>query len=106
MNSRLTERSARSRRPVGLNDKLSVSRNLFSLCNLCVLCVSVVDQLTIHSPQRRREHEGCTEGCMTAFPTSRFLSFSRRNWLIPPASVVLKVIIDCARLVSVFPRMS
>src|ERR1044072_3176 len=32
----------------------------FSLCNLCVLCVSVVC-IAAKSPQRHREHRGCTE---------------------------------------------
>jgi len=32
-----------------------------SLCNLCVLCASVVAFLRKHLPQRHREHRGCTE---------------------------------------------
>src|SRR5215813_6085823 len=33
-----------------------------SLCNLCVLCVSVVEKfLAKKSPQRHRERRGCTE---------------------------------------------
>ena len=33
----------------------------FSLCNLRVLCVSVVNNCSKNSPQRHREHGGCTE---------------------------------------------
>ena len=32
---------------------------MLSLCNLCVLCVSVVNERL--KPQRHREHRGCTE---------------------------------------------
>src|SRR6476469_3373938 len=35
--------------------------NSSSLCNLCVLCVSVVFFWSTRSPQRHREHRGCTE---------------------------------------------
>jgi hypothetical protein len=33
----------------------------FSLCPLCVLYVSVVNDYEQHSPQRHREHRGGTE---------------------------------------------
>jgi len=32
-----------------------------SLCNLCVLCVSVVKKMQQTPPQRHRERRGCTE---------------------------------------------
>src|SRR6185437_3403413 len=32
-----------------------------SLCNLCVLCASVVKNCSRKQPQRHREHRGCTE---------------------------------------------
>jgi hypothetical protein len=33
----------------------------FSLCHLCVLCVSAVNLLDKYSPQRDKEHRGRTE---------------------------------------------
>src|SRR5947207_6307892 len=38
----------------------SARRLIFSLCKLCVLCVSVV-LFQINEPQRHREHRACTE---------------------------------------------
>ena len=61
----------------------SVAVSLFSLCNLCVLCVSAVNLkvnlMAEYSPQRHREHGGCTEefqraqcSMLTALFFSRF----------------------------------
>ena len=36
-------------------------KSLISLCNLCVLCDSVVKELFEKQPQRHREHRDCTE---------------------------------------------
>src|SRR5215212_1361531 len=41
-----------------------------SLCNLCVLCVSVVVFLTNNEPQRHRAHRGCTEKSVYAYLTA------------------------------------
>ncbi len=52
---------------------------LFTLCNLCVLCVSVV----VSQPPRHREHRGCTEkksligGSITGDVSDDFVKLAR-----------------------------
>jgi hypothetical protein len=49
------------RRKVNSLVLLVVPYSHFSLCNLRVLCVSVVNKSSKNSPQRHREHGGCAE---------------------------------------------